>query len=56
MKGRSVPFDFKEKRRCQFLDVPQFGKLFGFMGGPTPHKGRHYILYAGHVKEGGEVA
>jgi hypothetical protein len=43
LKGKVVPFDFKEKRWCQFLDVPQYGKLFGFMGGPTPHKGRYYF-------------
>jgi hypothetical protein len=43
LKGKIVPFDFKEKRWCKFLDVPQFGKLFGFMGGPTPHKGHYYF-------------
>src|ERR1051325_6924907 len=41
LKGKVVPFDFKEKRWCQFLDVPQYGKFFGFMGGPIPHKGRY---------------
>lgn len=43
LKGKVVPFDFKEKRWCKFLDVPQYGKLFGFMGGPIPHKGRYYF-------------
>ncbi|GEM_PF-3360102 len=43
LKGKIVPFDFKAKRWCQFLDVPQYGKLFGFMGGPIPHKGRYYF-------------
>jgi hypothetical protein len=43
LKGKVVPFDFKEKRWCKFLDVPQFGKLFGFIGGPIPHKGRYYF-------------
>jgi outer membrane protein assembly factor BamB len=43
LKGKVVPFDFKEKRWCQFLDVPQYGKLFGFMGGPIPHQGRYYF-------------
>lgn len=43
LKGKIVPFDFKEKRWCKFLDVPQYGKLFGFMGGPIPHKGRLYF-------------
>lgn len=43
LKGKVAPFDFKEKRWCKFLDVPQYGKLFGFMGGPVPHKGRYYF-------------
>lgn len=43
LKGQIVPFDFKEKRWCKFLDVPQYGKLFGFMGGPVPHRGRYYF-------------
>jgi hypothetical protein len=43
LKGKVVPFDFKEKRWCQFLDVPEFGKRFGFMGGPWPHKGKYYF-------------
>src|SRR5262249_10184065 len=43
LKGKVVPFDTKEKRWCQFLEVPQFGKLFGFMGGPIPHQGRYYF-------------
>lgn len=43
MKGKIVPFDFKAKRWCQFLDVPQYGRLFGFMGGPIPHQGRYYF-------------
>ncbi len=43
LKGKIVPFDFKEKRWCKFLDVPQYGKLFGFMGGPMPHKGHYYF-------------
>jgi len=43
LKGKVVPFDFKEKRWCKFLDVPQYGKLFGFMGGPVSHKGRYYF-------------
>jgi hypothetical protein len=43
LKGKVVPFDFKEKRWCKFLDVPKFGKLFGFIGGPVPHKSRLYF-------------
>lgn len=42
LKGKMVPFDFKENRWCRFLDVPQFGKLFGYIGGPTRHKDRYY--------------
>ena len=43
LKGKIVPFDFKEKRWCKFIDVPQYGMLFGFMGGPIPHKDRLYF-------------
>jgi hypothetical protein len=43
MKGKLAPFDFKENRWCKFLDVPQFGKRFGFMGGPWLHAGRWYF-------------
>lgn len=43
LEGKVVPFDFKEKRWCKFLDVPHFGKLFGFIGGPILHKGRYYF-------------
>lgn len=43
LKGRLVPFDFKEQRWCRFLSVPRYEGLFGFMGGPTPHQGRYYF-------------
>jgi len=43
LKGKIVPFDFKSKRWCRFLDVPRFGELFGFIGGPTPHDGRLFF-------------
>jgi streptogramin lyase len=43
LKGKLAPFDFKEKRWCRFLDVPRFGELFGFMGGPNVHQGRCYF-------------
>ena len=43
LKGKVVPFDFKTKRWCRFLDVPEFGQRFGFIGGPTPHNGRLYF-------------
>jgi hypothetical protein len=43
LSGKVVPFDFKEKRWCQALAVPQSGKLFGFMGGPVEHQGRYYF-------------
>ena len=40
--GKLMPFDFKARRFCKFLDVPRFGKDFGFIGGPTAHHGRYY--------------
>jgi hypothetical protein len=43
LKGKVVPFDFKAKRWCRFLEVPRHGKLFGFIGGPVPHRGRYYF-------------
>ena len=43
LKGKLVPFAFKEKRWCKFLKVPRFGELFGFMGGPKLHKGHYYF-------------
>jgi hypothetical protein len=43
LRGKVVPFDFKARRWCQFLEVPQFGKVFGFIGGPTAHNGRFYF-------------
>lgn len=43
LKGKLYPFDFKERRWCQPIDVPGYGTRFGFMGGPTLHKGRLYF-------------
>ena len=43
LEGKVVPFDFKEKRWCRYLDVPEFGKRFGFMGGPWSHQDRYYF-------------
>ena len=43
LKGKVVPFDFKAGRWCRFLDVPGYGEVFGFLGGPTVHKGRSYF-------------
>jgi hypothetical protein len=43
LKGKVVPFDFQEKRWCKPLAVPEFGKRFGFMGGPVSHQGRYYF-------------
>jgi hypothetical protein len=43
LKGKLMPFDFKEKRFCKFLSVPKYGELFGFIGGATAHKGRYYF-------------
>jgi hypothetical protein len=43
LKGKLVPFDFKEKRWCQPLEVPRYGELFGFIGLSTPYNGRLYF-------------
>ena len=43
LKGKVVPFDFKARRWCRFLDVPEYGKRFGFLGGATTHDGRQYF-------------
>jgi hypothetical protein len=43
LQGKLVPFDFEQKRWCKFLQVPRFGELFGFMGGPIMHRGRCYF-------------
>lgn len=43
LKGKLVPFDFKEKRWCRSIAVPRFGELFGFIGGPVAHRGRLYF-------------
>jgi hypothetical protein len=43
LQGKLVPFDFKENRWCQFLDVPEYGKRFGFIGLQTQHKGQWYF-------------
>lgn len=43
LKGKLVPFDLKEKRWCRFIDVPRFGELFAFMGGPVEHRSRLYF-------------
>jgi hypothetical protein len=43
LKGKVVPFDFKEGRWCSPLPVPEFEKRFAFMGGPLLHRGRWYF-------------
>jgi streptogramin lyase len=43
LKGKLVPFDVKQKRWCRAIDVPGYGKRFGFLGGPTAHAGRLYF-------------
>jgi hypothetical protein len=43
LKGKLVPFDFKAKRWCKFIDVPRFGELFGFIGLSTPFRGKYYF-------------
>jgi len=43
LKGKLLPFDFKEGRWCEFLDVPGYGERFGFLGLGTHHRGRWYF-------------
>lgn len=43
LKGKIVPFDFKTKRWCKFMDVPEFDKRYGFIGISTLHKGKFYF-------------
>jgi hypothetical protein len=43
LKGKVIPFDYKARRWCRSLDVPDFGKRFGFLGGAIPHAGRQYF-------------
>lgn len=43
LKGKMIPFDFKEKRWCKFLDVPEFGRRYGFIGLGTHHRERWYF-------------
>lgn len=43
LKGKLASFDFKQRRWCEFLTVPRYGELFGFIGGPTTHKGKLYF-------------
>ena len=43
LTGKVIPFDFKEKRWCRPLDVPGYGRQFGFLGGPWSHRGNYYF-------------
>lgn len=43
LKGKLIPFDFKTKRWCKFIDVPEYGKRFGFIGFSTPYKDKLYF-------------
>jgi len=43
LKGKLVPFDFRKLRWCKFLDVPEYGRRFGFIGGATVHDGKWYF-------------
>jgi hypothetical protein len=43
LKGKLVPFDFRKGRWCKFLNVPEYGKRFGFIGANTLHDGRWYF-------------
>ena len=43
LKGKLVPFDLKTKRWCKFVDIPGYGKRFGFVGGGMPHKDKVFF-------------
>jgi hypothetical protein len=43
LKGKLMPFDFKARRWCKFIDVPGYGKRFGFIGFNTPYEGKLYF-------------
>lgn len=43
LRGKLIPFDFKARRFCKFIDVPGYGKDFGFIGGGPTHNGRCYF-------------
>jgi hypothetical protein len=43
LKGKLIPFDFKARRWCRFVEVPEFGRRFGFIGLGTRHDGRWYF-------------
>ena len=43
LKGKLMPFDIKTKRWCKFIDVPEYGKRFGFIGFNTPYNGKLYF-------------
>ena len=43
LKGKLMPFDINTKRWCKFVDVPEYGKRFGFIGLNTPYKGKLYF-------------
>ena len=43
LKGRLVPFDWKEKRWCAPIEVPGYGERFGFLGLATVHDGRWFF-------------
>ncbi len=37
LEGKLMPFDWKARRFCKWIDVPRYRELFGFFGGPWPH-------------------
>jgi hypothetical protein len=43
LKGKMIPFDFRTKRWCSFMGVPEFGKRYGFIGVSTLHEGKFYF-------------
>src|SRR5687768_4725929 len=43
LKGKLIPFDWRTKQWCQALPVPDFRKLFAFIGLGTIHRDRWYF-------------
>ena len=43
LKGKLMPFDIKAKRWCKFINVPEYGENFGFIGLSTLYQGKLYF-------------
>jgi hypothetical protein len=43
LRGKLVPFDFRARRWCKFIEVPRFKELFGFIGLSTRCAGKEFF-------------